>query len=89
VSDRHDPEVSSIPLDTDDGRQVVIVQQNTGPGNQVGGGEFKNTRGRSVEDAAAQQEELDEEVDEAAADAARSAAMRRADMINGENPDDC
>jgi hypothetical protein len=33
--------VRSIPLDTEDGGQVVIEQQNVGPANQVGGGEFK------------------------------------------------
>ena len=39
--ERPDPRVSTVPLDTEDGDQVVIQQQNAGPGNQVGAGEFK------------------------------------------------
>jgi hypothetical protein len=53
-----DPRVSTVPLDTEDGGEVVIEQQNAGPGNQVGGGEFKNDRGRTVDEAAAEQEAL-------------------------------
>jgi len=54
--------VTSIPLDTEDGGQVVIEQQNVGPRNQVGGGEFKHGRRRkSPEEAAAEQEELERE----------------------------
>jgi hypothetical protein len=54
--------VRSIPLDTDDGRQVVIEQQNVGSANQVGGGEFKNATGRkSPAEAEAEQEELEAE----------------------------
>ena len=51
--------VSSIPLDTEDGGTVVITQQNLGPANQVGGGEFKNSTGRSVDEAAADQAGLE------------------------------
>lgn len=36
-----DRRVSSIPLTTEDGEEVIIEQQNVGPRNQVGGGEFK------------------------------------------------
>ena len=51
--------VSSLPLDTEDGGTVVITQQNVGPANQVGGGEFKNSTGRSVFEAAADQAGLE------------------------------
>jgi hypothetical protein len=52
--------VRSEPLDTEDGRTVVIEQQNAGPGNQVGGGEFKNVSGhKSVDEAAAEQADLE------------------------------
>lgn len=54
--------VTSVPLDTEDGGQVVIRQENAGPGRQVGGGEFKNvTGGRSPEEADRAQRRLDEE----------------------------
>ena len=53
--------VSSVPLDTDDGDTVVIEQQNMGGVQQVGGGEFKNKLGRTVEQAAAEQDELERE----------------------------
>jgi hypothetical protein len=54
--------VRSEPLETEDGRTVVIEQQNAGPGNQVGGGEFKNVSGqKSVEKAAAEQADLESE----------------------------
>ena len=53
--------VTSLPIETDDGRTVVIQQQNAGPGNQVGGGEFKNTDGPpSVDEAALRQLELEQ-----------------------------
>jgi hypothetical protein len=64
---RHDDEqderaVQSIPLDTEDGGQVVIEQQNVGPDNQVGGGEFKNVEhGRTPGQAASEQAELESE----------------------------
>lgn len=45
--------VRSIALDTDAGGQVVIEQQNVGPANQVGGGEFKNAHGEKSPDTAA------------------------------------
>jgi hypothetical protein len=35
--------VSTVPLTTEDGDEVVIQQQNVGPGNQVGAGEFKQS----------------------------------------------
>jgi hypothetical protein len=58
----HDPRVSSIPLDGEDGEQIVIEQQNVGPKNQVGGGEFKNATGqKSPDQAAAEQDELQTE----------------------------
>ncbi len=51
--------VRSIPLDTEDGGTVVIEQQNVGPANQVGGGEYKGARSRKcVDQAAAEQREL-------------------------------
>ena len=55
-----DLSVRSVPLDTEDGDQVVIEQQNVGPGSQVGGGEFKNTDDqKSPDEAAVEQEQLD------------------------------
>jgi hypothetical protein len=55
-----DLSVQSVPLDTEDGEQVVIEQQNVGPGSQVGGGEFKNTDDQKTpEEAAVEQEQLD------------------------------
>ena len=52
--------VRSEPLDTEDGGTVVIEQQNVGPGNQVGGGEFKNVADeKTPDDAAVEQEQLD------------------------------
>lgn len=56
--ERDDRAVTTVPLDTDDGGTVVIAQQNAGPGNQVGGGEFKNDRGRTVEEAGRDQRRL-------------------------------
>jgi hypothetical protein len=54
--------VTSIPLDTEDGGTAVIKQQNVGPDNQVGGGEFKNTDDKKTPgEAADEQEALDEE----------------------------
>lgn len=53
--------VSSVPLDTEDGGTVVIEQQNMGGVRQVGGGEYKNSAGRTVEEAAADQAELERE----------------------------
>jgi hypothetical protein len=53
--------VRSEPIETEDGETVVIEQQNAGPGNQVGGGEFKNVDEKSVEEAAAEQAELEAE----------------------------
>jgi hypothetical protein len=41
--ERPDPRVSTVPLPTEDGDEVVIQQQNVGPGNQVGAGEFKQS----------------------------------------------
>jgi hypothetical protein len=54
--------VSSIPLDTEDGGTVVIEQQNVGPDNQVGGGEFKDAKlGKTPDEAAAEQDRLESE----------------------------
>src|SRR5690606_15379906 len=61
----HDPAVSTIPLDTEDGEQVVIEQQNAGPGQQVGTGEFKEDDDvalhKSPESAADDQRRLEDE----------------------------
>jgi hypothetical protein len=54
--------VRSEPLDTEDGGTVVIEQQNVGPVNQLGGGEFKNARrGKTPDEAAAEQDQLEDE----------------------------
>ena len=62
--ERPDPRVSTIPLETEDGDEVVIQQQNVGPGNQVGAGEFKRSGETAVQrdpaEAARQQEGLEE-----------------------------
>jgi hypothetical protein len=61
--DRPDPRVSTVPLTTEDGEEVVIEQQNVGPGNQVGAGEFKQSDEtalhRDPEDAADEQQRLE------------------------------
>lgn len=58
--DEDDVAVSTIPLDTEDGGTTVISQQNVGPDNQVGGGEFKNVTGeKTVDDAASEQDQLE------------------------------
>jgi hypothetical protein len=63
--DRPDPRVSTVPLETDDGDQVVIQQQNVGPGNQIGAGEFKRSDETAVQrdpaEAAEEQERLEAE----------------------------
>jgi hypothetical protein len=52
--------VCSEPVETEYGEEVVVCQQNTGPGSQVGGGEFKNVdRGKTADEAAEEQEELE------------------------------
>jgi hypothetical protein len=57
-----DPAVRSEPIDLEEGGTVVISQQNAGPGNQVGDGEFKpDDTGRTVEEAAEEQAALEEE----------------------------
>jgi hypothetical protein len=39
---REEPiDVKTVELEDEDGNPVVIAQQNVGPGNQVGEGEFK------------------------------------------------
>jgi hypothetical protein len=53
--------VRSVPLDTEDGGTVVIEQQNMGGAQQVGGGEFKNQTGRTVDEAAVEQADLERE----------------------------
>jgi hypothetical protein len=56
---REERAVSSIPLDTEDGGTVVIQQQNVGPDNQVGGGEFKDAKlHKRPEEADAEQQRL-------------------------------
>jgi len=59
----NDPRVSTVPLDTEDGGTVVIEQQNAGPGQQVGAGEFKEDGQaedeKPVDEAAAEQDELE------------------------------
>ena len=61
--ERPDPRVSTVPLETDDGDTVVIQQQNVGPGNQVGAGEFKRSEETAVQrdpaQAAHEQEQLE------------------------------
>lgn len=68
ATDRHDdpdPRVSSVPLPTEDGEEVVIAQQNVGPGNRVGAGEFKRpgeaSDHKDPATAAEEQEQLDSE----------------------------
>ncbi|HEX6658086.1 MAG TPA: hypothetical protein VF065_08390 [Ilumatobacter sp.] len=62
--ERPDPRVSTVPLPTEDGGEVVIQQQNVGPGNQVGAGEFKRSDEtalhRDPDDAADEQERLEQ-----------------------------
>ena len=41
---RQPVDVRSVELEDDDGNPVVISQQNVGPGNQVGEGEFKEPK---------------------------------------------
>lgn len=55
-----DLSVQSVPLDTEDGGQVVIEQQNMGGDRQVGGGEFKDgERAKTPDEAAEEQAELE------------------------------
>jgi uncharacterized protein (TIGR02246 family) len=62
MSDADDRAVRSEPVTTDEGDEVVIRQQNVGPGNQIGGGEYKNVdRGKTPDEAAAEQEALADE----------------------------
>jgi hypothetical protein len=65
TDERPDPRVSTVPLPTEDGDEVVIQQQNAGPGNQVGAGEFKTSEATADQKdpgvAAEQQERLEEE----------------------------
>lgn len=57
-----DPDVHTIALEDEDGNEVVLEQQNVGPGNQVGQGEFPDPRTppKSVRRSADEQDELDE-----------------------------
>lgn len=41
---REPDDVRSVELEDEDGNPVVIAQQNAGPGNQVGEGEFKEPK---------------------------------------------
>jgi uncharacterized protein (TIGR02246 family) len=59
MSSEDDRAVRSEPVTTEEGDEVVVTQQNVGPGNQVGGGEFKNVeRGKTPDEAAAEQHDL-------------------------------
>jgi hypothetical protein len=51
----------TVPLEDEDGNEVVICQQNVGPGNEVGQGEFPHpaTPPKDPADAAREQESLD------------------------------
>lgn len=65
VEPEHDErQVQSIPLDTEDGGTVVIEQQNAGPGQQVGAGEYKHddevSERKSPDRAADEQADLDD-----------------------------
>ena len=52
--------VCSEPVETESGEEVVVCQQNTGPGSQVGAGEFKNVdRGKTPDEAAEEQDDLE------------------------------
>jgi hypothetical protein len=59
--DQHeDSAVSSEPVEVEEGEPVVICQQNAGPGNQVGAGEFKRGAvGRTAEQAPEEQDQLE------------------------------
>lgn len=73
--------VSSVPLKTEDGDTVVIAQQNVGPGQQVGAGEFKRdeeaSSHKSPERAAEEQDRLDDELD-----------AERPDLTSADHRDD-
>ena len=57
-------DVRSVELEDDDGNPVVIAQQNAGPGNQVGGGEFKAPPPpKDPGEAAEEQADLNEDED--------------------------
>jgi hypothetical protein len=60
-----DRAVTSEPVPTDDGGEVELHQQNAGPGNQVGAGEFKTSEDTSFhktgDQAAAEEAQLEEE----------------------------
>ena len=52
-------DVRTVELEDEDGNPVVIAQQNTGPGNQVGDGEFKKPHApKDPGDAAEEQADL-------------------------------
>jgi hypothetical protein len=59
--DQHeDLAVCSEPVEVEEGEPVVICQQNAGPGNQVGAGEFKRGAvGRTPEQAREEQDQLE------------------------------
>ncbi|MEO8693714.1 MAG: hypothetical protein ABI658_09370 [Acidimicrobiales bacterium] len=58
VSDARDEpvDVRSVELEDEDGNPVVIAQQNAGPGNQVGEGEFKQPHAPKDPGEAAQEQ---------------------------------
>jgi hypothetical protein len=58
-----DPDVETVELDDDDGEGFTVRQQNVGPGNELGGGEFpdRGTPPADEADAAPAQDALEEE----------------------------
>ena len=58
--DEHERATHTIPLDTDDGEQVVLGQEAVGRPRLAGGGEFADAHGpRDPADVAHEQAELD------------------------------
>ncbi len=57
-----DPDVETVELQGDDGEEVVLAQQNVGPGNELGHGEFPDpdTPPRDESDLADDQDALDQ-----------------------------
>ena len=58
VNDARDEpaDVRTVELEDEDGNPVVIAQQNAGPGNQVGEGEFKQPHAPKDPGAAAEEQ---------------------------------
>ena len=53
---REPADVRTVELEDDEGNPVVIAQQNVGPGNQVGEGEFKEPKPPKDPGAAAEEQ---------------------------------